>query len=244
METMTDQIWYYEKDNQPWGPLYRAEIEILIRQGSIVPETPLWAEHLESWTPANEVEEFKCYFDLEAKSLITTGSHIHPWPRFFARMTGYIFFWGLILVVREFLPEDFTIINLSGFPAFVIYPAILTLASTPFEALIIRTEGNTIGQELFGIKITDSDGKRLSYNHALRRAIDVWVRGMGMGIPFVGFITMIMSYNNLKMHGTTAWDKKYGTIIVYSGVKYKKIAILVLIAAIFVIVNNCVMNIY
>ena len=59
---MTEQIWYYEKDGQPWGPLYRAEIEILIQQKSIKGNTLVWYSSMESWAEAHTIPEFAKYF--------------------------------------------------------------------------------------------------------------------------------------------------------------------------------------
>lgn len=59
---MTQPIWYYEKDNQIWGPLYEEEIIILISESSITANTLLWAEPMDEWAPAHAVEEYKRYF--------------------------------------------------------------------------------------------------------------------------------------------------------------------------------------
>ena len=244
METMTEQIWYYEKDGQPWGPLYRAEVEILISEGSIVENTPLWAEPMETWVSASEVEDFKQHFGGEVEPLVKAGSESHPWPRFFARMTDYFIFFGLTSIVRANIPADFPGASLSGIPALMIYPAVFTLIWVPLEALITKSDIGTFGQDLFGIKITDNEGNRPSYNQALSRAIDVWARGLGMGIPFLSVLTMTMSYNDLKKHSATAWDNDNGTNVIYTGVKYKKIAMIVLAVIIFTAVVDYVRNIF
>lgn len=63
METMNDQIWYYEKDGLLLGPLHGAEIITLIREGGITGSTLIWAEPMETWAKAETLEEFGEHFE-------------------------------------------------------------------------------------------------------------------------------------------------------------------------------------
>lgn len=76
---MTDPNWYYEKDNQPWGPLYDEEVHILIREGSITANTLLWTESMEEWSPASSIDTFR-YFFIQSPPPLPGSMQIAPLP--------------------------------------------------------------------------------------------------------------------------------------------------------------------
>ena len=45
--------------------------------------------------------------------------------------------------------------------------------------------GATAGKALLRVKVTNPDGRNLSYPQALSRSFNVWLRGLGIGIPLV-----------------------------------------------------------
>jgi hypothetical protein len=46
------EVWYYAREGKPAGPVDRAEIESLLRQGVIQPETLVWREGTPDWVMA------------------------------------------------------------------------------------------------------------------------------------------------------------------------------------------------
>ena len=42
---------------------------------------------------------------------------------------------------------------------------------------------------------------------ALKRSLDVWFRGLGLGIPIVTIITTLVAYFSLREDGETSWDR-------------------------------------
>lgn len=48
--------WYYLAGEEQVGPLTAEALQELIAEGTILPETQLWAEGLEDWIPASSVE--------------------------------------------------------------------------------------------------------------------------------------------------------------------------------------------
>jgi hypothetical protein len=48
--------WYYLAGEEQVGPLTAEALQELIAEGTILPETQLWAEGLEGWIPASSVE--------------------------------------------------------------------------------------------------------------------------------------------------------------------------------------------
>ena len=50
-----DPSWYYAHGDSPTGPLQENEILALLASGTITPQTLLWTEGMESWTPAHQL---------------------------------------------------------------------------------------------------------------------------------------------------------------------------------------------
>jgi len=74
----------------------------------------------------------------------------------------------------------------------------------------------TPGKALLGIKIRDLFGKKISYTTGMKRGFLVWLNGMGIGIPFIAFFTMIFAYRRLKRNGITSWDEKCGINVIHN----------------------------
>jgi hypothetical protein len=48
--------WFYEADNQRYGPVPLSRLRQLVAQGRLGPDNLLWRRGMEDWTPASEVE--------------------------------------------------------------------------------------------------------------------------------------------------------------------------------------------
>jgi hypothetical protein len=83
---------------------------------------------------------------------------------------------------------------------------VLAVALLPIAVLLAFAQ--TPGKLLLGIRVRNSDGTRLSFFKALQREAWVLVRGLGLGVPLISFITLVMSHMDLKNEGMTAWDRK------------------------------------
>jgi uncharacterized RDD family membrane protein YckC len=84
-----------------------------------------------------------------------------------------------------------------------------------FEPMMLSSFGTTPGKSLLGIKIRALSGKKISYTTAMKRGFLVWLNGMGIGIPFIAFFTMIIAYNKLKRNGITSWDERCGINVIH-----------------------------
>jgi uncharacterized RDD family membrane protein YckC len=75
------------------------------------------------------------------------------------------------------------------------------------EAFLLSTWGTTLGKWLLGTSVRDIRGNKLTYNAALSRSFQVWIKGLGLGIPIISFLTIINSYYKLTgKFGKTSWD--------------------------------------
>lgn len=151
---------------------------------------------------------------LEFAEPSATAATGRPWPRYFARMldaillgfVGSIILSLLLLVATENGLERFEAL-LAG-PGSFFYDNVLVLALAFLPIALLLAFAQTPGKLLLGIRVRNSDGSRLSFSKALQREAWVLVRGLGLGLPLISFITLVMSHADLKNEGTTAWDRR------------------------------------
>lgn len=77
------------------------------------------------------------------------------------------------------------------------------------------------------VKIRSQSDAKLAYIDALKRAVRVWIYGDAISIPFVGFITNIISYNRLVNKGITKWDEEGQIIVSHDKIQSYKVFIAV-----------------
>ena len=56
---MSDQVWFYEKDQKATGPVSEAELWKLLDSGKITKNSLVWKEPMEKWLPFSEVPQLK-----------------------------------------------------------------------------------------------------------------------------------------------------------------------------------------
>ncbi|SKC69744.1 RDD family protein [Paraburkholderia hospita] len=138
-----------------------------------------------------------------------------PWRRFFAR-TLDVYVWVLVVgFVVGILNARFgwSLLQFKGMSS----SAQDTLAGVLFipfalvcDVMVYASFGNTIGKGLLGVKVQTLDGSPLPARTYALRTVDVWIRGLGLGIPIVALFTEIAAYRALANGGRTSWDIKYG----------------------------------
>lgn len=117
------------------------------------------------------------------------------------------------------------------FPAFIAETSNLYIYNVSLilwiivEPVIISIFGNTFGRDFLSIKIKSVNGEKLNFITVFKRSFFVNVLGMGFGIPILNFICFFFSYRDLKGHGTSTWDYKIGTVILYGKVSMSRLFI-------------------
>ena len=69
----------------------------------------------------------------------------------------------------------------------------------------------------------------MSYQKALKRVLRILFYGEGFLIPFVSFITNIVSYNRLMDRGITKWDEQEEVVVSHKEIESYKVVLAVLI---------------
>ena len=127
-------------------------------------------------------------------------NNVRPWVRFWARTFDYLIVIApLVLIVEAVIPiwrQQF----LLGYLAISWVGMLLWI---PVEAWALSRFGTTPGKALLRIQI---EGE-LNYRRALRRASQVWLEGMGAGLPLVAQVTQFFAYRRLMRSHTTLWDR-------------------------------------
>lgn len=147
----------------------------------------------------------------------------NPWRRYWARVTDNVlvllsavptlFVLGVVvgildtleLIAIETIPE--MVGNVIGCLVFVTF-------SILYDGVFLATWGTTPGKRLFGLKVTDSLGEKLTWGKSFFRAL--WVNGL-IGIcaiiPLASLIFMIFQKNRLHRTGFTTWDEADETLV-------------------------------
>lgn len=120
------------------------------------------------------------------------------WLRYWARMIDGAIFGIPVGVVMGLLSPDLPLILTVLLSGFII---------TFIEAFCIVMWAKTPGKSLFSLHVISKNQHHLSYSKALTRSFNVWVKGLGCGIPIFAIFTMLYSYNILKKNKETSWDR-------------------------------------
>lgn len=137
---------------------------------------------------------------------------VHAWRRFFARHLDYLI-WGL--------PGGALVgFALAGFsPALYqqslgwsdqAWTFLAAAAWVPAESFLLTWFGWTPGKWLLSVEVRPKDGQQLRYGETLSRSADVFVRGVGLGLPLIALITQLVAANKLRKNGETSWDASHG----------------------------------
>lgn len=90
--------------------------------------------------------------------------------------------------------------------------ALIAIALWPWlEAPLIASFGTTPGKALLRLQVRLADGSRIGAQLALMRAIRVWVRGVGLGLPLINLLASMLAFNRFTRFGITSWDQDCGT---------------------------------
>ena len=126
----------------------------------------------------------------------------NPWRRLFARVFDYWFYFVLwCVIVNLTIPRDMTSWMLLGLVGSVAFMIIL-------EPILLSIFGTTPGKVLFGVRLRNLNGRKLTFIQAYIRTWSVFVRGQGFSIPGYNLYRMYKSYLECKVQGVTKWDEQ------------------------------------
>lgn len=140
---------------------------------------------------------------------------VRPWVRFWACVLDYWIAGIIFGIVIGFLKPNL-LKMLHKEPGISFWFGIVGIFVWVFiEPLFLSFIGTTPGKWLFKIRLVPPIGERPDYITALSRSFKVWVRELGMGLPFISLITYLISYNDLTKKGVTSWDRDLGFTVIH-----------------------------
>lgn len=142
------------------------------------------------------------YFAVEGDKLPQV---FHPWRRYFARTFDifiYSVLWSAFLAFA--LHVNLTSRSSGGYllDVFITFAMMLVL-----EPLWLCLFGATPGKAIFGLRIEDADGRRLSYEKGFARTWGVIGRGFGYNIPIYNIVRLWKSYRLCSENEIQPWDE-------------------------------------
>lgn len=145
-----------------------------------------------------------------------------PWDRFWARcidlLIHFIILFSIFMFLRIFFKLSDYPFNASSSIKFLLDAIVLVILCIEFllyESLFLHFFGATPGKALFHIKVTDSEGQKLSFRAAFVRAIYVYWFGHYFSLLTAdGYVIGYwFSGRRYKKNGKFRWDKASNSII-------------------------------
>lgn len=166
-----------------------------------------------AYSPAAEAPpiESQTYFELTMGFL--------PWRRFLARVFDNTLHMGLVLLVVLAIAEPALLKLPEQSPPFFIVMLLGLASLLPvsgfLNAVWISLFGMTLGKFIFGIRVREPGGQKLSFSRSVKRELLVWMGGYGFGIPLVSLFALIISFGYIETHHATWWDRKENIEVTY-----------------------------
>lgn len=198
-EALAKQIKILEQEKQ--GVSYAQDVCRAIREEK---------ENFATLDAAKYLEGIKCaaeksgspYFTIRGDALPQV---FHPWRRFFARTLDILIY---EIIWAAFLAFIFHV-NLAARGTWGnLFDSFLAIAIMLFlEPLWLHLFGTTPGKAIFGLRVEDEGGKRLSYSEGLERTWSVIGAGLGYNIPIYNIVRLWKSYKLCSRSETQPWDE-------------------------------------
>ena len=161
----------------------------------------------------------------------------YPWRRYFARIfdaSMYSMIWSAFLA----LAFHVNLVSRSN-PGRLLDSFIAIVLMLFLEPLWLHFLGTTPGKAIFGLRIENDDGSRLSYGEGLERTWGVIGAGLGYNIPIYSLVRLWKSYKLCRDFEPQPWDyddiiytirdKKWYRTVFFIGANVAVIAVLVII---------------
>lgn len=125
-----------------------------------------------------------------------------PWRRYFARTLDFAIYstlWNVALIMNVNISEYTKTGNLLD-------TILILLIMLLVEPVLLCLFGTTPGKWILGIRVTDNEGRRLTYSEAWARTRSVLFRGMGLSIPIYSLYRLWKSYKAESNGETLDWE--------------------------------------
>jgi hypothetical protein len=87
------------------------------------------------------------------------------------------------------------------------------ILSAPIVAVLLAKFGTTPGKLLFGLRVVPTDGIAPMLPRLMQRELRVLIWGVGLGIPLLGLLAMITSFETVNKGEPARWDEAAGLAV-------------------------------
>ena len=129
-----------------------------------------------------------------------------PWRRYFARLLDTALY-TLPVIAFLTLVCHLNLVRYSGVYSWIdlIASVLMTLL---LEPIFLHLWGATPGKALFGLRLENADGTRLTWRQARGRTWRVLWEGLGLWLPGYSLWRLYKSYEEDRDQGGSAWDRE------------------------------------
>jgi uncharacterized RDD family membrane protein YckC len=127
------------------------------------------------------------------------------WRRFLARMIDLNLLGSISLFVVGLLASRVTAFEETTNTA--VNTLIFVFLGTLAEGTVFGLFGQTPGKALARIHVSTLGRTRLSLAQAISRSWEIWIHGLGLGLPIVSLIALYFADRRVAKDGTASWDK-------------------------------------
>jgi uncharacterized RDD family membrane protein YckC/Tfp pilus assembly major pilin PilA len=218
---MSDPQWFYSHDGANHGPVSTAFLQDAVAGQRLPRDIQVWRDGMETWKPYGEVDELHVALPAHAPPLPPPSAasardtpavvYAGFWRRFLALLLDNLILsvpaamlaFGVAFAVGGSLAgEDEAAVSTT-----LVYYLVFGLASALYFALQESSSYQaTLGKRALGIKVSDLDGRRLTFGNALGR----WfATALSYITCYVGFLMAAFTSRKQALHDMVA-----GTLVV------------------------------
>jgi len=204
-------------DGSATGPHSQFTLIERIREGKLTGDELVWRLGMPEWVRLKDLEDLQSYWPVsedtiakaeEARQIARTElDRPQPWLRFWARLLDYFWF-GLCvwMVLSTLLPASalkwVLHLALTGVPL----NSAIFLLYVPVEAWMLSRKGTTPGKALLRVQVSKLDGNLPTYEQALARSFQVFIKGVALWLPFISLLAMSWWRVRVMQKGSAPWD--------------------------------------
>lgn len=196
--------WYVRTAEREIGPLSEEALRAIAATGQIGADALVCRSGTAEWTTAEaaglllfpvESPAHQSNDDPGPETIAT------PWRRFWARLLDLLLGSALIGVIvgalrPSLMAEHEALLNLLAIPGALL-----------IDGLVYAAFGTTPGKAVAGIRVVDDrSGQRLTFRVYFKRNFEVYLFGLGLGMPIISLITLIVSYRRIAREQFSSWD--------------------------------------
>lgn len=98
------------------------------------------------------------------------------------------------------------------------------------DCVLYAVFGTTPGKVLAGIRvIADSGGGRLTFRAYFKRSVEIYIFGLGLGLPLVSLVTLFLCYRKLADGETLSWDQYAESMVAARSTSWVRTSVVALI---------------